>query len=258
MPVCTKSNISKIPLLRYDKHKPYLYSAGGAHTFDTCGEHIPIAKNILNIHHFNYRRPENTIHRLNQLCQKRSDGTRRIDVDDYKAKKFSNSSDARSMYIDRLDYAMSIYNNNKYNILINDDLPYDYKNIVRWYDPYSINVSKCSSCDILLYQAIHYFSLRNYDLSLFKFYNLLEITNDKILMMIITIKISICLSLTDKKEALSLLKPILKCDDTQIRSYAIKQFHLISEDKLLLKDESARIEYDIQNYYDKFHKKDFL
>jgi len=84
---------SKIPLLRYDKNKEHLYSAGGAHTFDTCGEGVAVAKDAINIHHFNHRRPENTISRLKRLTAKNPDGTSRVDRHDHMARITTNSPD---------------------------------------------------------------------------------------------------------------------------------------------------------------------
>jgi glycosyltransferase involved in cell wall biosynthesis len=66
-PICTKCSVYKIPLLRYDKNQPHLFSIGGAHDFITHGCSIPIIKNFIQIHHFPYRNPEYTLTRSTKL-----------------------------------------------------------------------------------------------------------------------------------------------------------------------------------------------
>ena len=254
MQLSTKTETSKIPLLRYDKNKPHLYSAGGAHTFDTCGEQISVARDILNIHHFKYRNPEDTINRLKLLLKKNPDGTRRVDKMDETAKSLRNSLDALSDYHNRYNRIASIYNQSKYKILMTDDLQYTYNNIARWYNQQCLNTID----NILLSQGIRYFLLEDYDLSLFKFNDLLNNVRDYKMQMLITIKIALCLSLTDKKESLLLIQPILKCPDDEIRTYAEKQFIRINENKFPVYKKSKQIEFIIQNYYGKFDKKNFI
>ncbi|MDR2696621.1 MAG: glycosyltransferase family 2 protein [Deltaproteobacteria bacterium] len=256
MQLSAKTATQKIPLLRYDKNKPHLYSAGGAHTFDTCGEMIRVASDVLQIHHFKYRRPENTKSRLKELCRKRSDGSRRMDLDAFMAKQIAK--DKVSTFLYHYRRCQSEYNQNNYKIFIIDDLLYNYKNIVRFKSIDKLSASECHEYDMLLCQSIHYFFMRDYDNALFKFNDLLKITNDEILQLMITIKIAECLQFTDRAEALSLLKPMLKCKHTKIREYCIKQFQKIHEDKLFVKRENTAIEFKIQNYYGEFDKKFFL
>lgn len=255
MQLSTKTYIQKIPLLRYDKNRPHLYSAGGAHTFDTCGEMIQVAKDVLKIHHFKYRRPENTKSRLKEICRKRSDGSRRMDLDAHLAKQIS--PDKCSTFIYHYRRCQSEYNKNMYKSLMTDDLAYNYKHLVRFKDIDLLNTNECSEYDILLSQSIHYFFIGNYDKALFKFNDLLSITGDKTLQLLIMIKIAQCLSFSDKNESLSLLKPILKCSDTKIREYCINQFQRINENRVSVGRENRAIEFTIQNYYGEFDKKNF-
>lgn len=255
-PICVKSDTTKISLLRYDKNKPHLYSGGGAHTFDTCGEIISMAENILDIHHFQYRKQNDTLKRLKLLAGKNSDGTSRIDWFDKKAKHDNKSLTAQSSYHNRYNNSKTIYIENIYKSMI-ATISHSHKYICRWYNPLEIAISDCSEQDRLLCLGIHYFFLEKYDLALFKFNDLLEISNNnKKLQLLITIKIAECLSFTNKKSSLSLIKPILKYHDTEIRGYAEKQFNLISEDKPLHEEEN--IIKNIVNYYAEFKNKTFI
>jgi glycosyltransferase involved in cell wall biosynthesis len=227
-PLCAKSNIEKIPLLRYDKGKPHLYSSGGAHYFDTCGESISVAKKVLNIHHFNYRKLEDSICRLKNLTTKNKDGISRIDWMDKKEQISKNTSNARSMYHDRYNSIKFMYNQNKYSILMTDYLEYSYKNITRWYDINNLNIEG----DTLLGKGIRNYFLKNYDLALFNFNNLLEIINDEKMKLLIFIKFALCLSFTDKTESLNILQPLFKCSDIEISNYAKNCYNVIREDKL--------------------------
>ena len=257
-PVCTKSKISKIPLLRYDKNKPHLYSDGGAHTFDTCGERISTLNDILHINHFNFRRPENTIKRIKQLTSRRPDGSSRLDMMDLSVKIAKKSKNMRSHYHSLLHRAKSIYNTSPHKILMTDGLSYNYDHIVRWYDPLLPYISIVESYnDNLLFHAIHYFFLEQYDLALCKFNDLLKITNDHKLKMLIGIRIALCLSFTDKKESLSLFRSILKCNDKDIYDYAMKQFNRINGDGVIIGNKSSSINWSVKNYYHKSYKKLF-
>jgi glycosyltransferase involved in cell wall biosynthesis len=254
MPLATKTNNSKIPLLRYDKNKKHLYSAGGAHTFDTCGELIPVAKNVLNIHHFTYRRPDFFLSRLKQLLAKNPDGTSRVDIMDDNAKSMSHAIDAQSHFHYRYNNAKSLYRQNHLKQLMLQDLSYNYKRIVRWYDLDKVEVSDNSLIGI----ALHYFFLEQYDIALCKFNDLLQITNDTTLQLLITIKMALCLFVTDKAEALSLLKQILKCQDNEIRDDVKKQMTRIIENECSNSDNNSVFNYSIQQYHGKFEKQYFV
>lgn len=259
MQIANKSGTYKIPLIRYDKGKPHFYSGVGAHNFDTCGESVSIASDVLNIHHFNYRRQEDTFRRLKQLTHKTSNGISRIDWFDKNEQKHKKLLNAKSMYHTRYDIAKSIYNENKYKILMTDELQYSYNNIVRWYNPYDLKVTEdCSKYDYLLSIAVHCLFLENADLALLKFNDLLHITEDYTLQMLITINIAFCLSFTSKHEALFLLEPILKCHDIQIRDYAEKQFNKIYANESLSRQDTKKIKSIIQEYYAHFDIKNFI
>jgi hypothetical protein len=158
------------------------------------------------------------------------------------------------MYHHRYELAKRIYSENIYKILLTDDLPYNYKNITRWYDPQSIQ----SNDETLLSQGMKYFFMENYDLALFKFHDLLANATDYKMQLLLSIKIVVCLSLTDKKEALALLQPILKCSDAEICTYATKQFEKINEDKIAHATTSKKTIFDIQSYSAKFDEQLFV
>jgi hypothetical protein len=50
--------------------------------------------------------------------------------------------------------------------------------------------------------------------------------------MLVAIKIALCLALTNKAEALSLLQPILQCEYLDVRNYAEIQSRMIYEDEI--------------------------
>ena len=238
MQITNKSNTFKIPLIRYDKDKPHFYSAGGAHSFDTCGESVKLALDMLNIHHFNYRRQEDTFSRLRQLKTKNSNGISRLDWFDKREQVRKKSLDAKSMYHNRFDRAKSIYSENKYKILMTDELQYSYNNLVRWYHPLDLKViNDYSQYDAILSTAMHYFFLEEFDLALCRFNDIVEIIDDKKVHMLLIIKIALCLAATCKIEALNLLKQLLNCSDYVIRSYAENKYKIIYEDKLSTKNE---------------------
>jgi glycosyltransferase involved in cell wall biosynthesis len=251
MQLAKKTNTHKIPLLRYDKNKPHLYSTGGAHSFDTCGECIHFASDALNIHHFNFRNQENTLRRLKQLTMQNSVGVSRINWFDRREKRRKKSLDAKSMYHNRYERAKSIYYENEYKIFFTDELQYSYNNIVRWYNPYDLKTGS----DTLISHGIHNYFLKNYDIALFKFNDLLNTSKDYKIQMLSTIKISLCLYVTDKKEALFILQPILKCPDTEIRNYAIGTFKKISDEEVSVTTESKKNGFIIQHHYGQFANK---
>jgi len=262
MQLANKTNTTKIPLIRYDKGKPHFYSASGAHHFDTCGENVPIVLDVLNIHHFNYRRQENTFRRLKQLTTKNSNGVCRVDLFDKLEQMHKKSKNAKSTYHNRYDSAKSIYNENKYKILMMDELHYSYDNLVRWYHPHSLKITDdCSKHDALLNIAIHYYFLGDIDLALCRFNDLIEIADNNKVQMLVIIKIALCLASTNKIEALNLLQPLLKCNDADVRNYAEKQSRIIYEDKIFTKNISKRngeLLFDTANYSLNFKCKIFI
>ena len=262
MQIANKTSTVKIPLIRYDKGKQHFYSASGAHTFDTCGESISIALDMLNIHHFNYRRQEDTFRRLKQLTKKNANGTSRLELFDQLAQMRKKSKNAKSMYHDRYERAKLIYNENKYKILMTDELQYSYTNLIRWYNPYDLKIINCcSQYDALLSGAIHIYFLGNIDLALCRFNDLIEMTENEKLQMLIIIKIALCLASTNKIEAMSLLQPLLKCNDFGIRNYAENQLKIIYEDKMLTKNAPRKdktLQFNIADYSSNFNCKIFV
>jgi glycosyltransferase involved in cell wall biosynthesis len=253
MQLSTKTDASKIPLLRYDKNKPHLYSAGGAHTFDTCGESIPVARDILNIHHFKYRKPEDTINRLKLLLKKNYDGTSRVDLMDSTARDIRNSPDALSDYHNRYNCAQSYYTQNKYKILMIDELQFSYINIARWYDPHKLRTTD----DNLLSLGIHYLLLNDFDSALFKFNDILNSTSDSKMYYLLSINIAFCLCVSDKTESLSILQKVLQCPYSEISDYAKIMIQRIESDKVYISRSYNTVEFSIQNYYGQFDKKFF-
>lgn len=252
-----KSQTAKIPLLRYDKGAQHLYSGAGAHTFDTCGDLLPVAENVLNIHHFTYRRPEDSIRRLKQLLSKNADGTSRVDKLDGYAKLRANSPDAQSEYHDRCRRAKSLYSQSKHSILMTDELQYAYGNIVRWYDPSAVQ----SRDDTPLSQGIRHFFLENYDVALCKFHDAAQSATDGTMQKLLYIKMAMCMSYTNKAEALTLLYPLTECQDREIHEYAAKQVMKIHKDETSGRNIPGKCNapvWNIHQYCGKFEKQFFL
>ena len=153
MPIATKTGIEKIPLVRYDKGKQHLYSCGGAHTVDSAGESVPMIKGILDIHHFHYRRPEDSTARLKLLLEKNADGSSRVDWMDAREQHAKKSETAKSVYHDRYSKVKDTYAHNRYLSLFSDNLQYTYKNIIRWYD------GSCSQANNISFYNVIYFYL---------------------------------------------------------------------------------------------------
>ncbi len=256
MPLAVASGASKIPLLRYDKGKPHFYSAGGAHTFDTCGDMVPIAKDVLHIHHFNYRRPEHSIPRLKQLLSKRPDGTSRVDTMDEAAKRVTRAPDALSDYHARYQRVRSLYAQGRHTLWTTDELPYAYGHVVRWYDPHTVH----SADDTLQSRCFRHFFLGDHATALESFAELLEGASDPVTRLLITINMGVCLQGVDKNAALNLVRPLLDCRDTEIRAYARKQFERISAGRpsSFAAGQQGAFCYSIQQYFGTFDKQVFI
>ena len=130
MPLVKKTSIAKVPLLRYDRGKPHIVSAGGAHTFLIEGDTIPILSNMLAIHHFPYRGYSHTQKRLRTLLRKHEDGSSRIDWMDSYAREVCK--EARSGYHERYENLQRTYESSA-NQALKAHIDYDFKNIPRWY-----------------------------------------------------------------------------------------------------------------------------
>ena len=135
-----------------------------------------------------------------------------------------------------------------------DNLQYTYDNIARWYDAKHLNTAD----DTLLSKGIHHFFLKNYESALLALNDLLRITRDYKMQMLLTIKIAACISYTNKEEALSILQPILHCPDAEIYSYAEQQIKILREREILSEKEPKKIEFIIQSYYGQFDEKNFI
>ena len=213
MPLCHKSSMEKTLLLRYDRGKPHLFSAGGAHTFDTCGEMLPVAKNIIDIHHFPMRNPEYTLKRLKKLTQRNNDGVSRVDLHDHMAKITSGNSNSQSQYRDRHDKMQSTYMKHDDSALKTSSVNYNYRNIVRWYDAH------VAAYDKYLAHGLYHFFMQEYDIALCKFHDALDLcTKDKVKIWI-TIKIAECLSFSNMEKAYNLVMPLYEYNNDEVKEY---------------------------------------
>ena len=209
MPICKKTNTSKIPLLRQDKDKKYIFSLGGAHTFHSLDE-VHILHDRLLIHHFPYRKPEDTHKRLAGLSQKKSDGSSRLDWMDNYSKEFHGKQ--HSMYRDRLAGLEKFYTENKFRNFITDSLIYDYKKLVRWYDPLLLYlkydaISEVNDVDFHIWKATHFFFMEQYELALCSFNDALLKARDNDIQEYLMLGMARCfLAMSDVESCLNSLR----------------------------------------------------
>ena len=238
-PICAKTSVSKVPLLRYDKGHPHLWSIGGAHDFITHGETIPVLKDFLQIHHFPYRNPEFTFPRAKKLAQKRNAWY----------KKFLNQVNApnKSAYDERYNQLKSAYDKYKNFALKTRTLIYNYKNIVRWYDIYSGRQFSSSNIDKFICTAIYYFFIEEYDIALCRYKDALDICNDEYIKLWLMVKIAECLAYTDFNDACNIVSFIKKYNDNELNTYIDKYFYnaisMQNKNKHSIKDMIGKVEF---------------
>lgn len=226
MPICSKTSTSKIPLLRYDKDSPHIFSCGGAHSFDVDDQDIEILEDTINIHHFQYRIKNTTKVRLEYLTVKREDGKSRIDWMDRYAQKYSNSN--QSMYHCRLQNIDEFYKDNFLTNNTIDTLDYDYKNVIRWYNHNCIetyNVPENYSEKMSLAQ--HMFYMKNYVVALCLYHDSAELAKSKTEKMWSFLKVAECFMLTGDTTGKIILQNILPdCDEMQCRhaNYILRKY----------------------------------
>jgi glycosyltransferase involved in cell wall biosynthesis len=225
MPICNKTGIYKIPLLRYDKGKERIFSMGGAHSF-SASDKIKVLHDILYIHHFQYRKPESTRARLAMLAQKRPDGTSRLDWMDDDAKKMRGKP--RSVYHNRLDQLEKTYSENRFRHLVTDSLPYDYGKLVRWYDPLSSFWSgdaamEEKSVTLHIWQATHLFFMAQYELALCGFHDAYAKTQDHESKEHLMLRMARCfLAMSDVEACVNALKALVKTASPTVRTAAMQ------------------------------------
>jgi len=230
-PLCMKGAGGKIPLLRYDKNHPHLWSIGGAHDFITHGESLPIVRNFLQIHHFPHRNPAFTLPRAKILAQTRNEWY----------KKFLNQVNApnKLAYEERYNRLQTTYDKNKDIALKTNSLVYNYKNIVRWYDIYADRHFSSSARDKFECLAIYYFFMQEYDIALCRFKDAFDICDDTYIRLWLMVKMAECLSKTDVYDARDLIASVKKHNNVEINTY-IDKYIDFSVDKKRNDDASIR------------------
>lgn len=153
-----KSQIQKIQLIKYKKNKKHIFTYGGFHYYDAHGEEIIESDKKIELHHFNFRQIDFTKNRLEQLVQKRQDGTARIDwMSDYAKRVHSLESTA---YHQRLEKLGDIYSSNRLELFTQKSLCYDLQSLKRWYAFNGASNSvkmHCRNEDYVLWKAFYYF-----------------------------------------------------------------------------------------------------
>jgi glycosyltransferase involved in cell wall biosynthesis len=234
-PLCVKSSTSKIPLIRYDKGNKHLFSIGGAHDFITHNDVVPVVKDILQIHHFQYRNPEYTLIRSKTLAEKRNEWM----------KKFAKQlgvSDSRG-YESRYNAVFKIYNENKNRVLKTKSLSYNFKHIARWYDINSETKFSSSYYENSIFLAIYYFFMQEYDTALCRFNDAYVVCNDDAVKHWIMLKIAECFSYTDIETAMNIVKLIQSANNVELNEYIDENFEYIINSKKAAKAIIGKIEF---------------
>ena len=210
-PLCIKTTGSKIPLLRYDKNYPHLWSIGGAHDFITHNDIIPTIRDFLQIHHFPYRNPEFTFPRTKILAQTRNEWY----------KKFLSQVNAPNIlaYEERYKKLQATYDKNKNICLKTKNLAYDYKNIVRWYDLYKEKHFSSSNFEKFVCTAIYYFFIKEYDIALCRFKDAIDICENSEIKLWLMLKFAECLSISDMNDAHNIISSIKEYDNIELNAY---------------------------------------
>ena len=229
MPIACKGN-TKIPLIRYDKGEKHFYSCGGAHTLDTCGMDIMLAKDVLDIHHFNYRKPEDSIGRIRSLLTKNKDGSSRMDWMDYKDTLFNQKNSSNSFYRERYINAKLAYSANINKAMYVDTLQYNFSNLKRWYNIYDFFNIDCGTYHDSLNLGIYYYFLNEYDMALCRFNDALEKSICKKDCLLIHVKIAKCLSKTNKMDAIKILATVIRCEYEDVSLYAKSVMNNINDE----------------------------
>jgi glycosyltransferase involved in cell wall biosynthesis len=225
MPLCAKTDTAKIPLLRHDKGKKPLFSMGGAHTF-AASEAINTLHDILVIHHFQYRRPQDTRKRLSMLARKSPDGAARLDWMDEYAQKVQGKP--RSMYYERLAQLEQSYADNRFLHLAADSLTYDYKKLARWYDPLSPFWSgdatmEENSVAFHIWKATHLFFMAHYEAALCGFHDAFSQTQDHDAREHLLLGIARCfLAMSDVEACVNAAKTAMTSHSHRVRASAVR------------------------------------
>jgi glycosyltransferase involved in cell wall biosynthesis len=258
MPIAAKSPTSKIPLIRYDKGKQHLYSCGGAHSLDTAGESLPIIKDLLDIHHFPYRRPEHSLARLKLLVKKNADGSSRVDWCDELAQRLQKSPDARSDYHDRYEKLQAVYHQNRYAAFLHENTPYQYKDLTRWYDSVApMRLDGCSPYEQALGQAVHHFFLGEFDRAFCSFDAAFALCRDERETLFLCGKMASCLAKSNRVEAIRLLTQMQHCQFPDVKNYTEKLLRSLREDDAAKKGGGAgdqSMHYTIVRYFGKYEE----
>jgi len=215
-PLCIKRHVSKVPLLRYDKEHPHLWSIGGAHDFITHGEVVPIIRDFLHIHHFPYRNPIYTLPRSKILAETRNEWCKKF-------LKQVHKSDVTAYEL-RYNKLHSTYNDNRNFCLKTERLIYDYSNIVRWYDIYAEKQFISTEYEKYVCYAIYYFFIKEYDIALCRFTDALNVCDDNYIKLWLMIKIAECLASTNINESRNLISSIRKSDNIELNDYLNNDF----------------------------------
>jgi hypothetical protein len=255
-PICTKSSVGKIPLLRYDRGRPHLFSMGGAHNFITQGDNILVANDFIQIHHFPYRNPEATLKRSTKLVHRNEDGSSRIDWHDNFLKEVhiaANSKPALSQYMSRHNNLKKIYTANKHTILKQNSLIYDYKYIKRHYNIDTNKMFNISYYDESVHLAIYHYFLHQYNIALCRFKDAFDVCENYNIKLLLLVKIAECFAESEIETANSIVNNVIKYNNNEVNNYINNNLGYIIN-KINKEIINKKCNIDIDTYW---HNKDF-
>lgn len=218
MPLCEKNQVSKIPLLRYDKNRPPFFSAGGAHEFDSNGQSVLVAMEALDIHHFPVRSPEHSLGRLKKLLQRSADGSSRVDWMDNRSRLINRQE--KSHYHERYENMRARYRENKNKALECRALDYDFQKLRRWYEPgEDRSYPELDAFDNALCRALLQYFLGRHDVALCRFNDALNVCTDAENALWLMVKMAECFAPSDAGSAKLLLTRAFDSGHAAVRAY---------------------------------------
>ncbi|MDR2744194.1 MAG: hypothetical protein LBB66_03200, partial [Desulfovibrio sp.] len=141
--------------------------------------------------------------------------------------KFIHGPSTSSQYQYKYESLTKSYITNKYIELKTNSLPYDFTNIVRWYDIETEKNFKSSIYDKSVYLAIYYYFLRQYDIALCRFKDAFDVCDDIKIKLLLLTKISECFAYSDVDTAYNIMSDIIKYNNQEINDFINENYNYI-------------------------------
>ena len=220
MPLCTVSKVGKVPLLRYDKGMPHLWSISGAHDFITHGHSIQVMKDAIHVHHFPYRDIATTLARSRRIIHKTDDGVSRADWYNNFLKQVHKSDSYPSYHLSKHNVLKKVYSTiSRDSILKAHSLQYNYSCVTRWYNLGVEKDFQASAYDKAIHLAVYHYFLRQYDIALCRFKDALDVCDDSYIRLLLLTKIAECFAESDGDTAYTIIEDVIGHNNAEINEY---------------------------------------